>query len=449
VRVAVVEPFPRVSGVTAYAWHALDGFRAAGCDADLITFTKSGKSRAHTSEAIAPKGGWQWWSKPVDVTASWKEASALLDTYDLVLLDEVKCLPLDKIALRAMEGGDLKRARERVLHGDVDFEELPPYIQAIADLKHAKWAAVMHAPQYQFSKAPLLSRFLHNVPPGLLVCQKPGALESADWTGENDHDVLFYPYLPYTLRSARLRESWPRVAGAAGRFITNKGLPTLAAITDLLPAGWDSELWGAGPAGAGANHTFLCYEGLVTQLGFEGYREGQNVTGDSIGNRGDVLGAWKWSASKFTHGTGKHTCSYMGGYTERDDIYSRLGVYVNFTDPDFCGKGNEYTHLEAMDSGCVAVVGDSCQPVSAKTYDAVSIEPFSGPLTLGASRGTNFFSRPGEREVAQHLADAVAQGCSIAEDPALAAVYAERCREEVTTLNSPLKWAESVLHASV
>lgn len=354
-KVAVLSPQPRTSGVVAYSHHLRTGFRDLGHEAHVLTFTLSGKpAKAFTVGPRDEKGvvrsGWGWTSLGFDRCEKWSDATEVLGEYDLIVMEEPRCAPMDKRFLRELGEGDIKAGRDRVEMLDVPDELLPPYISALAAQSKTKIAFTLHDPWYGRRHAPFLEYFLDSVLPDAVITHRDGALESAAWAMSHSVTEVRIEHLPY----APSGYSGPRVdqlvVGSSGRYINNKGQPTLilAAALGLLPSGWSVNIGGASPLGAGPNHTFLTYEGLLKHYNFEGVRESPDVT------RG-----WPWKAWR-----DDVTIEYSGPYESPVGFVAKnLGIHINATDPAFSGPGSiEYSTLEAMDAGKLIVVPETALP---------------------------------------------------------------------------------------
>ncbi len=358
-RVAVVEPFFRTSGVTTYAHHLAEGFRQAGCDVDLVTFTLSGKERSGDTSSRQKNGnvksGWQWSPYKGDYVRRWSEAKATFDEYDFVFLNEPRCAPLDKRAMRKLGKGDIKIGRQRIADHEIEYLDVPEYIRALSESK-TPWGTCMHDPGYGRKLAPFLPQLLELATPSVIMTHRPQSLESAQWAideagleeeatiqGWEEHPLheVRTPFLPYVSRP--LENTADHTFGMTGRYINNKGQPTLVglAATGRVPAGWTVRIGGASPLGAGPNHTFLTYESLtVTHYDYPGKREGNgNVT---TGDPWEVPGI----------------AAYDGPYDDAVDYSARAhAVHVNATEVGFSGVGSlEYADLEAVDAGCLLVL---------------------------------------------------------------------------------------------
>lgn len=355
-RVAVVEPFFRTSGVTTYAHHLAEGFRREGCDVELLTFTLSGRERAgDTSSRRADgqvKSGWQWSPYKAERVLPWKDAAKTFDGFDLVFLNEPRCAPLDKRGMRRLGEGDIKAGRQMVADHDLEYFDVPDYIRALSE-SETPWATCMHDPGYGPKLAPYLPQLFELAPPSLIMTHRPGSFESGAWAVDEaaaEIKVIQTPHLPYASRP--LENTAGRVVGMTGRYINNKGQPTLiglAAVGALPPrpqgARWRVAIGGASPLGAGPNHTFLTFESLTRRFGLPGERQGNgNVT------TGDPWAVYSQE--------GPLLVSYDGPYDDAVEYSAREhAVHVNATEVGFAGAGSlEYADLEAVDAGCLLVV---------------------------------------------------------------------------------------------
>lgn len=355
-RVAVVEPFFRTSGVTTYAHHLAEGFRRAGCDVELLTFTLSGRERAgDTSSRRADgqvKSGWQWSPYKAERVLPWSEAARAFDEFDLVFLNEPRCAPLDKRGMRRLGKGDIKLGRQKVADHDLEYSDVPDYIRALSESK-TPWATCMHDPGYGPKLAPFLPQLMELAPPSLIMAHRPGSVESGQWAATEAATLIRVettPHLPYASRP--VKNTAGRVVGMTGRYINNKGQPTIIGLAaeGLLPprpkgSQWRVAVGGASPLGAGPNHTFLSFESLTQRYGLPGERQGNgNVT------TGDPWAVYSQE--------GPLLVSYDGPYDDAVEYSAREhAVHVNATEVGFAGAGSlEYADLEAVDAGCLLVV---------------------------------------------------------------------------------------------
>lgn len=354
-KVAILSPQPRTSGVVTYSHHLKHGFRDLGHAADVLTFTLSGKPSSSftmgpVDEKGVPRSGWGWTNLGFDRCERWSDAQAVLAEYDLIWLEEPRCPPMDKLKLKKLGDGDIKVGRDLVKDGAIEDKDLPPYIDALAyQGPDKKIIFTLHDPWYGPRHAPFLEYLLDYVAPDAAVTHRAGAIESIAWTGKTMKEIRV-PHLPYR-RAAIGPNERQRTIGATGRYINNKGQPTLvlAAALRKTPEDWEVKIGGASSLGGGPNHTFLTFEGL-TKMGWKGHRENRIEA--------DVLRGWPWQVSDEYF-----SISYVGPYENPVEFCRGLGVHVNATDPAFSGSGSvEYSTLEAMDAGCAIVLPQSAMP---------------------------------------------------------------------------------------
>lgn len=437
-KIAVLSPQPRTSGVVTYSHHLAKGFRKLGHEADVVTFTLSGKpSAAFDTRSKDAKGvvrsGWGWSALGYDVCARWDEADAVLSMYDVIVVEEPRCAPLDKRAMRAEGEGDIKKGREEVRLRDFPRHMLPPYIKALASLVGKKIAITLHDPGYGFRLAPFLEYFMDEVSPDLVVTHRDGSLASAQWAfTEYQPKEVRIPHLPYEPAGPRPREEkMSRVVGMTGRYINNKGQPTLAlaAALDYLSRGWTVEIAGASPLGAGPNHTFLTFEGLTTLYGYSGHRDGADVT------RG-----WPWDAAK-KDSRGTSRVRYVGPYDDPLAACSRLGVHVNATDGAFSGVGSiEYSTLEAMDAGCLVVIPKTAVPeVGAPEAHTFKIEKLANAELSPVDEA--------RRATADNLGVALADAADVLCQDGYAEDLAKENYSVIDEYHDPARYARALLEA--
>lgn len=430
-RVAVVEPFFRTSGVTTYAHHLAEGFRLAGCDVDLVTFTLSGKARSGDTSSRQANGkvksGWQWSPYKGDYVRKWSEAKATFDDYDFVFLNEPRCAPLDKRAMRRLGKGDIKVGRQKVADFDLEYPDVPEYIRALSE-SETPWGTCMHDPGYGQKLAPFLPQLFELAEPSVIMTHRPGSFESAGWaiadSGIHRTNIVQTLHLPYA--SHAVRNTAGKTLGMTGRYINNKGQPTLLGLAAYggRPLGWDIAVGGASPLGAGPNHTFLTFEALTGRFGLEGKREGN----------GNVTTGDPWTVRGITGET-----RYDGPYDDAVEYSAKShAVHVNATEVGFSGAGSlEYADLEAVDAGCLLVL-----PSHRNVDGAYSARSYELEKCLNAE----LYPLGPEREATlKNLSDACAEAAEDWEDASTRTYFRETNLETLRDLSDPRKYAELVL----
>lgn len=367
-RVAIYEPRARTCGVTAYSHHVADGFRMLGIHADVVSFTKSGRERRPDSTPNARLHTWGWFTRACDVYGRLDQAHEILDTYDLVYLNEPKHGSVDREAKR--QGG------------------LPTYIEVLQKTK-TPWLSALHAPLYQPGKAPYLAEaFAAGNFLGKLIVHQQGTTEGMAAGLMDGIELLEYPWVPYVAQHP-IDHPLPPLGKVIthGRFTENKGGPTVAAVADVaLPEGWELEMNGAVSGGNGPSSSYIVYEAMYNN-GWRGQREGQYDThmfekDATINNFGDIISGWPWRVEK-----DGRAVSYKGGYTSGIEVAARGAVACALTSAKFA-RGFELTALEAIDAGCVLVMPQYALWAD-DNHRVCALKDFERTLTMGSPKLEN------------------------------------------------------------
>jgi hypothetical protein len=319
----------------ACAFHLQAGFRKLGHDADVVTFTRSGKPRI-TWQPGEIRLHTSFWRRPPDIVAKIIDAPDVLDGYDYVILSDVRTMRQDKMAV----------------NGKAFCEPgLPDYVSILEHI-NKPFTTALHGNNYppkevQFAPRLLaLSNFT-----GTAVTYSPTSpnLSQNLWP---DVTWLESP-LPYQMETD-VCDALPYgdAVGITGRFIPNKGHQLLALITGTDRVLHDTELWGACSVGAGPSQTYRAFEALVVELGLEGKRYGNEQWTYPSG--GDVIRPYLWDVVAKSG----YTIQYKGPYEEPVSTCSRLRIHCDFTGARF-SDGMEFSQFEAIDAGCLQVSVES------------------------------------------------------------------------------------------
>lgn len=376
-RIAVFEPYPRMCGVSAWTWHAAQGFRDLGHHCDVVTFTKSGKPRKTTSirrDGFTFAMGWQWWHEAADVTGKFSDAADILDKYDLIVLNEPKNGTADRDAANPPKDKD----------GNRPPAVIPEYIKALAGSK-TPWMTILHAPQYDATRGKYLETCLDagNFT-GFVIEHQPGSYESGAWAFDGRvKKIQQWPWLPYRLRPLGTDVPRYRIIGMTGRMIPNKGPAVLAYHADRFPVGWRTRLHGAESGGHGPAVSFGIYEALARHHGWTGRRVGQKEPAvDDIGNSGDMIHQWPWWLEK-----DGRTLEYVATYNDTRFVWQQCAVAVNLTQKKFA-VGLEYTMLEAMEAGCAVVMPTYCfSRTGREQYHAYTLDRYETTMGIAPDSG--------------------------------------------------------------
>lgn len=332
-RVAILEPEPSVKGPTRFAFNLREGFTQLGHDCQVVSYTKSGKTRVSWGKA---QHGGRWWGTAPDVVVKTSNLVELLDTYDLVVLPEIRVLAHDKAATKAGEG------------------VLPDYVDALRKTK-TRWTTALHGTPYIQSEIPFVKDLLDSP-------SRANAFVTTRDNPEGDANDYFssikwvrtrLPYLP----RHEINDPIPmtNIVGVTGRFVYNKGQPLAAIAGAFLPENIRMELWGSCSVGLGPSPTYLVYEQLKEHFGATGKRHAvikpENVGKPGFDEDGNVITPYHWDL-KVPNGP---EISYLGNYYDPVEVNSRFRVHLNLTAGNFSSGHCEFTTMEALEAGAMCV----------------------------------------------------------------------------------------------
>jgi glycosyltransferase involved in cell wall biosynthesis len=392
VRVAVFEPVPRLCGVTAYAFHVVEGLRALGHEADVVSFTKSGRPYAVARRDGRPRDGWRWYHRTPDVVRPWSTGAATLDGYDLVLLNEPKCGALDTVG-----------TKER---------RLPDYLEVLSRTR-TPWTSVLHDnAAYRPDKAQFLPAALElkNFTGVLVECQV-GAYESIRWADADRYvrKVLSWPWLPYVPQFDGMTPvaDRPPVVGMTGRMTSTKRYPSLLSVADRVPSPYEVRIYGGEAGGAAPAATYNWYEMLATHHGWTGLR---GTPAEKNVHRTNAIGNWAPMSSTTPYGM-RHpdggVIRYMGPYQDLAAVYDDIQVYVSLSTPDLITK-LEYTIIEGLDAGCVVVTPPyATKDMRGADYGIVFADGYSQGVKTSKTTGMTWHDPREERGLLDALRRAV------------------------------------------
>jgi hypothetical protein len=375
-KIAVMEPWPRNCGVTAWAFELAKGFRHLGHECHVVSCTKSGRPRAVRSAGDKPRSGWQWWHTEPDRTLTWMGAAPALDAYDLIVLNEPKNNPLDAPAKR---------------NG-----VLPEYIDVLRRVK-TPWVTAFHdSTAYRADKAPFLSTLmaLPNFS-GFAVQCRPGAYEAAEYAvGGRVTKLLSWPWLPYTPRYHDINftpvAERPPVVGMTGRMVSTKGFTSLLAVADQIAPPYETRFYGSESGGQAPCQTFTWYEALVVHHGWKGLRGDPAVPSDVRTQHSIDIGNFTPINTVVPYGMrhpGGAIYRYMWAYTNESMIHNDIQVMMMLSKKELATT-LEYVALEALDAGCVVAAPKySVSDMRGADYDLTWLEYEQG---VNMSKNTGF-----------------------------------------------------------
>lgn len=328
-KVAILEPEPGVKGPTAWAFRLKQGFIALGHECDVVSYTKSGKPRKAWG---TPQPGGRWWSEAPNVVVKTKDLVSTLDSYDMVVLPEIKIPLHDKTALKAGE------------------DVLPEYVDALRRTK-ARWTTALHGSFYPEKDIPFVRQLLESPSRGtsLVTMSEESAKMSNDIFSGMTWIKGTLPYIPrFEIDDPLPSEN---IVGTSGRFIYNKGQPLIALSGAYLPEDITVEIWGSCSVGLGPSPTFIVYEQLREHFGAQVKRYATRID-ESKGPDGNIITPYPWDARVPGHAL----IRYLGNYLDSAAVAKRFKVHMNLTGKNFAQGLIEYSTLEAADAGAMCIV---------------------------------------------------------------------------------------------
>jgi hypothetical protein len=414
-RVAILEPEPGVKGPTRFAFNLRQGFEELGHECQVVSFTKSGKTRK--SWGTAQPGG-RWWGDAPDVVVKTRDLVAVLDTYDLVVLPEIRVLAHDKTALK--EGENV----------------LPDYVDALRKTK-TRWTTALHGTPYIQKEIPFVGALLESP-------SRAAAFVTTRDNPEGDANDYFASIkwvrtrLPYLSRY-KIEDEIPtgNVVGVTGRFVYNKGQPLAAVVGAFLPEDVRMELWGACSIGLGPSPTYLVYEQLKEHFGATGKRhavlKAENMGKPGFDEDGNVITPYHWDL-KVPNGP---EISYLGNYHDPVVVNSRFRVHLNLTAGNFSSGHCEFTTMEALEAGAMCVTPKHLSDPEFKMniIDYYDRSPTHAKLVF-----------PEGIELAKRIAESVKESLAIPDAERLE--IARYNRALLREMNSPAKTAQAMIDSA-
>jgi len=334
-RVSIYEPDPRICGPGTWARHLRQGFRDLGHECDVVTFTRLGKRSPNWGRIEKAKGSSMSCSLVPDVCAKLAEAHDVLNSYDLVVLADVKTSPLDNAALK-----------------DPMLDE-PTYLTVLRKTR-TKWASALHERWYFAPPDP--------VPPG--VSERSGSpfinelLALDSFSGfVMAHSADFDKYcgalqrcrkvlrpLPFSLEHSEAQAMKPRdplTFAVIGRMVPTKHRHvTNEMLTRGMLKNAHAHYGGGCVCTHGPSDTYVMQE----RLGQDGWA---TDWGDDGVRKTKPFEAW--------HENG-NVVEYHGAYVDPYEVLQHARCHVGITDCDFSGGLLEFATLEAIDCGCLPIV---------------------------------------------------------------------------------------------
>jgi hypothetical protein len=409
-RVAILEPEPGVKGPTAWAFRLKHGFIGLGHECDVVSYTKSGRTRTAWGK---PQPGARWWSEAPNVVVKTVNLVETLDSYDMIVLPEIKIPLHDKVALKAGEG------------------VLPEYVDALRRTK-TPWTTALHGSFYPGKDIPFVPQLLESPSRGklLVTMSEDSASSSNDLFSSMEWIKGQMPYIPQFEIDAPVTNNY--TVGTSGRFIYNKGQPLIALAGTRLPEHVTVEVWGSCSVGLGPSPTFIVYEILKDHFGAQVVRHATNIN-LSKGTDGNIISPFPWDARV----EGRALIRYLGNYVDSAAIAQRFRVHMNLTAYNFARGLVEYSTLEAADAGALCIVPEH---LSDPEFRMHVLDWYKGCPTQGR------LVQPEGLELMQRVADAFTTCLEVSDKDRME--IAQHNRAVLRTRNDPRKTAQVMIESA-
>ncbi len=345
-KIAFVEWFPRICGVTEVTKHWATGAAPLGYQADLVTFSKSGKSLA----AWQGQGTWQ-----VHRIADIPE---VLNAYDLVILSDLICQ-----APQVTGGRSKKNWRE------------PYFIEAMKNVK-TPWTTMLHDGSYHAKHEATIDTMLA-LPSfaGTVLTSRPEMVRRRFASRLAKFKLAVYPYLPYNFAAAKIfTGKRTRDLIMTSRIATTKGQNTALALLPELAG--DVHVWGITAFGLPSLAWSMLWE-LGIALGYAPVKK-PSLARRMVG-RATHPNAYKFYTGAFELRTGKRRYVYHDDFESQDAIDWAPWVSLSLTN-DSLQESLEVVTLDAVAKGAVAVVpvGQFKCDDEARRYCTLVTLPYEG-----------------------------------------------------------------------
>uniref|UniRef100_A0AAU6R689 Glycosyltransferase n=1 Tax=Micrococcus phage Kurnik TaxID=3092208 RepID=A0AAU6R689_9CAUD len=436
-KIAIYEPDPRICGPMMWAWEIRNGLRKNGHEVNVLTSTKSGRPSTMWGGEQKQSRGVKNWPHKIDHVVKHDHLIDTMDSYDLIIMPDIVNMGQDK---ETKKGWSSFRSTTpptvtpfTLPDGSVDqheiFDVVPFYIHALQTTK-TRWITGLHGNLYTEAKVPYL-RYLLDAPSNrsrVMYTNSPYSLDSKHPSiRENTWEPI---HLPYSLKIADEDFVLPpkNTIGMTGRFIFNKGQPSLALAASMIDPQLTTEIWGACSAGLGPSPTFVTFEGMINLDPTSRRKRYGNDPEDVTGMGGNIVASYTWD---FKYSTDQ-VVRYLGVYSQPTEVTKRLGLHLGLTVANFSGGLVEFASLEAMDAGSMSMA----LPNVARPEYAMSILPATD-VWRGVPKQVQ------DIEQLRFLADQVNRYVAVTDEQRLAAALHNRAT--VRRLNDPSAIGERII----
>lgn len=333
-RVAILEPAPRICGAVLWAFAAREGLRQIGVKCDLVSATKSGRVKKYWGGRTM---GIAWWPTQPDVVTKIDELAAYLKTnYDVLVLSDIRCPTVD---------------------GQAEKEGLTsPWYVDVALQCGLPFTSMIHGNEYHGKKDTTYADLLLEAPnfSRILIAASDYGINSDPRLKKQGVEKIPLPYVPTRAIDDPISCD-DRVTGYTGRIIPNKGALSAMGACYFLSSQWKMIVQGSCSVGQHASYAHMFLESLQKRGYVGGY-------GEIPKKKAFPIWPNPWAVTK----ADRASCEYLGGYDSAVEACSKLAVHINASGWKYSQGQVEYTTMEAIDAGCACIVPPT---VSSPEYD--------------------------------------------------------------------------------
>jgi hypothetical protein len=348
-KIAFVEWYPRICGVTEVTKHWVTGAAALGYQGDLVTFSKTGR----------PRGDWH-------DAAAWRchriaDLPEVLNAYDLVVLSDLIC------------------QAPQVCGGRSKKNWVEPYF--VEALRHVAtpWTTMLHDGSYHAKHEATIEKMLalRNFA-GTVITSRPTMVKERFAKYLDKFKLVYYPYLPYDFAS-RTPFTGRRTKDfiMTSRIATTKGQNTALQLLPDLKG--DVHVWGITAFGLPSLAWGMLWEFGVA-LGYQQQKFPVPAQRLLAKAKGPVHpNAHKFYTGAFEFRANGRRYVYHDDFPTQDDIDWAPWISLSLTN-DSLQESLEVVTLDAVAKGAVAVVPDGQFKNSGhgKTYESLFTLPYDG-----------------------------------------------------------------------
>lgn len=349
-KIAFVEWYPRICGVTEVTKHWVTGAKALGYQGDLVTFSKTGRPRGDWHDAAA----WQ--------TYRIADLPDVLNAYDLIVLSDIICQ-----APQVCGGRSKKNWVE------------PYFVEALKSVA-TPWTTMLHDGSYHSKHEDTIEKMLalKNFA-GTVITSRPRMVKERFAKYLDRFKLVYYPYLPYDFSKYQPFAGSRRTKDfiMTSRIATTKGQNTALQLLPDLKG--NVHVWGITAFGLPSLAWGMLWE-FGCALGYNQVKKPVPAQRLLAKAKGPVHpNAHKFYTGAFEFRSGKRRYVYHDDFASQDTIDWSPWISLSLTN-DSLQESLEVVTLDAVAKGAVAVVPSRQfqAGVGGRDYKTLFTLPYAG-----------------------------------------------------------------------